>query len=139
MTVYVMMKDAASLHKKVKPCPMTLPIEPHTLRELITASVEACIRAYRERAMASKNPSPLSDEAFGGMEALGKFAFGVHYNDREINVSRAVANALQALEDGLVRVFYENTELTELDTPLALPEGATLTFVRLTFLTGRMW
>ena len=30
-------------------------------------------------------------------------------------------------------------ELNELDAPLTLPEGATLTFIRLTFLTGRMW
>ena len=139
MTVQVMLKNPSNLRKPIEPFPMTLADEPHTLRRLITACVDACIAAYRERAKESQNPTPLSDEAFAGMEALGKFAFGVHYNDREIDRTKAVANALLAVEDGLVRIFHEEEELTELDAPLSLPEGATLTFIRLTFLTGRMW
>ena len=139
MTVYVMLKNPSNLHRAVKPCPMVLTAEPHNLRELITACVDACITAYRERAKESQNPTPLSDEEFAGMEALGKFAFGVHYNDREIDRTKAAATALQAVEDGLVRIFHGEEELTEADAPLALPEGATLTFIRLTFLTGRMW
>ncbi len=139
MTVQIMMKHPGSLTKKVKACPLTLQAAPATLRELITACVDACIAAYRERAKESQNPAPLSDEDFAGMEALGKFAFGVHYNDKEIDRAKAVATALQAVEDGLVRIFHGEEELTGLDAPLALPEGATLTFIRLTFLTGRMW
>lgn len=139
MTIRVMLKNPSNLHKPVKPCPMELATDPHTLRELITACVDSCIKAYRERAKESQNPTPLTDEDFAGMEAIGKFAFGVHYNDREIDRNKAVANALQAVEDGLVRIFLGDGELTELDTPLTLPKGATLTFIRLTFLTGRMW
>ena len=139
MTIHVMMKNPSNLHKAVKTCPMELATEPHTLRELITACVDACIIAYRDRAKESQNPTPLTDEEFTGMEAIGKFAFGVHYNDREIDRSKAVATAVQAVEDGLVRIFHGDEELTEPDAPLALPEGATLTFIRLTFLTGRMW
>lgn len=139
MTVYVMLKNPSNLHRAVKPCPMVLATEPHTLRELITACVDACITAYRERAKESQNPTSLSDEEFAGMEALGKFAFGVHYNDKEIDRTKAAATALQAVEDGLVRIFHGEEELTEPDALLTLPEGATLTFIRLTFLTGRMW
>ena len=139
MTVYVMLKNPSNLHRAVKPCPMELATEPHTLRELITACVDACITAYRERTKESQNPTPLSDEEFAGMEALGKFAFGVHYNDKEIDRTKAAATALQAVEDGLVRIFHGEEELTEADAPLTLHEGATLTFIRLTFLTGRMW
>ncbi len=139
MTIYVMMKNPSALHKQVKAYPMVLSTTPHTLRELVVACVEACVTAYRRRAKDSQNPTPLSDEDFAGMEALGKFAFGVHYNDREINLPKATDTALQAVEDGLVRIFREDEELTELDAPLSLPEGATLTFIRLTFLTGRMW
>ena len=139
MTVYVMLKNPSNLHRAVKPCPMELATEPHTLRALITACVDACITAYRERAKESQNPTPLSDEQFAGMEALGKFAFGVHYNDKEIDRTKAAATTLQAVEDGLVRIFHGEEELTEPDAPLTLPEGTTLTFIRLTFLTGRMW
>jgi hypothetical protein len=62
----------------------------------------------------------------GGLKSIGSRAF-------------QGCTALQAVEDGLVRIFREDEELTELDAPLSLPEGATLTFIRLTFLTGRMW
>lgn len=139
MTVNVMIKDPSRLHKQVKAHPVELSATPHTLRELIALCVEACVAAYRKRAEESLNPTPLTDEEYAGMEAIGKFAFGVHYNDREIDRSKAVANALQAVEDGIVRIFHGEEELTELDAPLTLPEGAPLTFIRLTFLTGRMW
>ena len=139
MTVNVIIKDPSRLHKQVKAYPMELSAPPRTLRELITLCVESCVTAYRKRAKESINPAPLSDEVFAGMETVGKFAFGVHYNDKEIDRQGATATALQAVEDGIVRIFWEDSELTALDAPLALPEGATLTFIRLTFLTGRMW
>ncbi len=138
MTVFIMMKNPSNLHKQVKAIPLVLPTEPRTLHELIAACVEVCVSAYRERAQASSRPVPLSEEAFAGMEALGKFAFGVHYNDKEIDLPKAIETALQAVEDGLVRIFLENEELTDLNAPLRLTEGATFTFIRLTFLTGRM-
>jgi hypothetical protein len=136
MTIYVMMKNPSALHKQVKAYPVVLSTTPHTLRELIAACVDACITAYRNRAKESHPPSPLSDEEFAGMEALGKFAFGVHDNDKEIDRNKAVTNALQAVEDGLVRIFKGGEELTELDGVLDIAEGETLTFVRLTMLTG---
>lgn len=139
MIVHVIVKNPSNLHRQVKACPMSLPSDPHTLRELISVCVEACVTAYGERAQASQNPAPLSDEDYIAMENLGKFAFGVHYNDRKINLPKAIDTALQAFEDGLVRIFHDEEELSELDAPLTLPEGATLTFIRLTFLTGRMW
>lgn len=139
MTVYIMMKHPSNLHKQVKAVPLVLHAEPRTLRELISACVEVCVSAYRERAQASKCPAPLSDESFADMKALGKFAFGVHYNDREVDISTAVATALQAVQDGLVRIFSEDGELTDLNAPLQLAEGTTLTFIRLAMLTGRMW
>ena len=139
MTIYVMMKQPSNLHKQVKAIPLVLPTKPNTLRELIAACVEVCVRAYRERAQASNSPAPLSDEAFADMEALGKFAFGVHYNDREVDLPTAIETAQQAVEDGLVRIFSEDGELTDLHAPLQIAEGTTLTFIRLAMLTGRMW
>ncbi len=139
MTIQIIMKYPGNLTKKVKAYPVNLPTTPRTLRELVAACVETCVEAYRARAMAAENPAPLTDDAFEGMRELGKFAFGVHYNQKEIHLKAATETAIQAVEDGLVRIFWEEEELTDLDTPLTLPEGATLTFIRLTFLTGRMW
>ena len=95
--------------------------------------------AYLARAEAARNPAPVGEEAFADMEELGKFAFGVHDNTNRINSKEAAETAIQAVEDGLVRVFLEQEELTNPDAPLEIPEGAALTFVRLTMLSGRMW
>ena len=48
-------------------------------------------------------------------------------------------NACQCFSDGLVRVFRNEEELTELDGPVRLWEGDCLTLIRLTFLSGRLW
>ena len=46
---------------------------------------------------------------------------------------------LQAFGDGLVRIFVDEEEVTELDADLSLKEGSEVVFLRLTFLTGLMW
>ena len=48
-------------------------------------------------------------------------------------------NALQCFLDGLVRIFRNEEELSELDQSAGLREGDILTLIRLTFLSGRMW
>ena len=84
-------------------------------------------------------PTPLTDEQFDGMRELGKFAFGVHYNENEIDEAKAIETAVEAVADGLVRVFKGNEEITELDSELEITDGDVFTFVRLTMLSGRMW
>jgi len=42
------------------------------------------------------------------------------------------------LGDG-IRVIVGGTEITQLDTPLEIQDGDVLTFIRLTFLAGRLW
>ena len=112
---------------------------PRTFRELIGEAVKSCIEAYKTRARAEENPPPLTDEQFESMRELGKFAFGVHYNENEIDESKAIETAVEAVADGLVRVFKGNEEITELDSELEITEGDVFTFVRLTMLSGRMW
>ena len=132
--ICVSLKHMGNIAKKVKPHPFILENTPSTLRELITESVRACIRAYEARAQNAENPLPLTDEQFAGMREVGKFAFGVHYN--EINEEKAIAAAVGAVEDGLVRIFKGNGELTALDEGIDVAEGDVFTFVRLTMLTG---
>ena len=108
-------------------------------RELIEESVKSCISAYKARANSAKNPTPLTDEQFDGMREIGKFAFGVHYNENEIDEAKAIETAIDAVTDGLVRVFKGNDEITDLDAEIEIAEGDVFTFVRLTMLSGRMW
>ena len=139
--IYVTMKHMGNVTKKVKEYPLFLSKTPGTFRELIEESVKSCISAYKARANNSKNPNPtpLTDEQFDGMREIGKFAFGVHYNENDIDEAKAIQTAIDAVTDGLVRVFKGNDEITDLDAEIEIAEGDVFTFVRLTMLSGRMW
>ena len=137
--IYVVLKHMGNVTKKVKEYPFLLGKTPRTFRELIEESVKSCISAYKARANSAKNPTPLTDEQFDGMREIGKFACGVHYNENEIDEAKAIQTAIDAVTDGLVRVFKGNDEITDLDAEIEIAEGDVFTFVRLTMLSGRMW
>lgn len=137
--IYVAIKHMGNVTKKVKEHPFVLGGTPHTFRELIEESVKSCIDAYKTRATNAKDPAPLTDEQFDGMREIGKFAFGVHYNENDVDEAKAIQTAIDAVQDGLVRVFKDNVEITDLDAEIEISEGDVFTFVRLTMLSGRMW
>ena len=137
--IYIALKHMGNVTKKVKEYPFILSNTPRTFRELIEESVRSCIDAYKERANNAKNPTPLTDEQFDGMREIGKFAFGVHYNENDVDEAKAIQAAIDAVTDGLVRVFKGNDEITDLDAGIEISEGDVFTFVRLTMLSGRMW
>ncbi len=137
--IYVSLKHMGNVTKKVKEYPFILSNTPHTFRELIEESVKSCIDAYKARATNAKDPAPLTDEQLDGMREIGKFAFGVHYNENEVDEAKATHTAIEAVQDGLVRVFKGNDEMTDLDAEIEISEGDVFTFVRLTMLSGRMW
>ena len=137
--IYVALKHIGNVTKKVKEYRFLLNRTPRTFRELIEESVRSCISAYRARATNAKEPAPLTDEQFDGMREIGKFAFGVHYNENAIDEEKSIEAAIGAVSDGLVRVFKGNDEITDLDAEIDISEGDVFTFVRLTMLSGRMW
>ena len=61
------------------------------------------------------------------------------FKEKKADPGKAVANAIQCWEDGLVRVFMNDEELAELDAPLTIEAQAVFTFMRLTFLAGSIW
>ncbi len=137
--IFVALKHMGNITKKVKEYPFYLSKTPYTFRELIEESVKTCIEMYKLRINNAKNPSPLTEEQFYAMQEIGKFAFGVHYNEKEIDEGKAVETAIDAVKDGLVRVFKGNDEIIELDSHMDISEGDVFTFVRITMLSGRMW
>ena len=139
MQIYVAMKHMGNVTKNVKKYPFLLSKTPHTVRELIEESVKSCIDAYKARETNANNPTPLTDEQFDGMREVGKFAFGVHYNENDVDEAKAIQTAIDAVTDGLVRVFKGNDEITDFDAEIEISEGDVFTFVRLTMLSGRMW
>lgn len=137
--IYVAMKHMGNITKKIKNYPFMLQKKPCTVMELVEEMVISCVSSFKERAKNAKSPMPLTDEQYAAMQEIGKLAFGVHYNEKEIDSEKAVQVASDAVKDGLVRIFKDNEELTDLNEKIDITEGDSFTVVRLTMLSGRMW
>lgn len=137
MRIYIRMKAAGKHRDVLEPTPYTIPDGISNLRQLLTAVVESEVDRYN-----GKSPQTVSFLTAGQLDsqaAVGKISFGAVFSDRKAGKGKAVENAIRCWQDGLVRVFLNGTELTELDAGLSIPEDGELTFIRLTFLAGRMW
>ena len=69
----------------------------------------------------------------------GKVGFGSIYNLKKADLQKAQDNAIQAFEDGMFAVFYNEEQLESLTQTIDLELKHTFTFIRLTFLAGSYW
>jgi len=69
----------------------------------------------------------------------GKAGFGSIYNQKEADLQKAQENAVQAFEDGMFAVFYNDEQLESLTQIIDLSLQHTFVFIRLTFLAGSYW
>lgn len=112
---------------------------PATTAELIVAVVIRQVQEYNERLDQNDLLKYLTDAEIEEKATSGKVSFGVNYNGLPADAEKAIRNALQSFEDGIFRVFLNDTELESLDEIIQLQEGDKLTFIRLTMLAGRIW
>ena len=105
------------------------------LKELVRIEVER----YLEKSVDRQVIPYLTAEEVEAGAAAGKVGFGRIYSEKKPDLEQAQENALQCFTDGLVRVFQNETELTELDGKMELKAGDTFTLIRFTFLAGRLW
>lgn len=139
MQVYVRVKAVGKRKDVLQPTPYSLPDSVGSLRQLLSAFVESEVERYNQKEADAYLMPWLTARQIDDMAATGKVGFGGIFSDRKADREQATQNAIQCWEDGMVRVLMDETELTELDTALAVTEGAVFTFIRLTFLAGRMW
>jgi len=81
----------------------------------------------------------LTQEEIDAQAQTGKIGFGQRFDSKDANLPKAVESALSAFSDGLYRVFADEREATFLDELLNLRDGSKIAFIRLTFLSGRLW
>lgn len=141
MRLSINVKQLGKRKPAVAPISFEYPKKPSTLRELLQMTVSICVKEYNQRREEPSCDTPLSEEQINNAATVGKIAFGFSYNTKKADEQEAIDTALLAFEDGLFRLFLEEEELeyTQLDNPLTIEEGQTLTFIRLTMLAGRMW
>lgn len=140
MILKINLKQIGERRQKIAPVDFEYHPVPKTVRELIVQTVISCVNSYNERARTGENHTKaLSERQVADMAGIGKIAFGINYGGKEQPLDKAIDNALQSFEDGIYRIFLNDSELEELDAEIDVSENDSLTFIRLTMLAGRMW
>lgn len=137
MLVYVRVKSLRKRRSEL--LEYRLPDGIGTVGELIEAFVKEEVKRFNEKDTDLPLISVLSAEDIEASSKSGKVAFGRLYSEAKADESIAVNAALSAFRDGLFRILMDETELKSLDEAITIREGAVFTFIRLTFLAGRMW
>ena len=139
MDIYVRVKAIGKRKDILAPTPYTIPDGICSLRQLLIAVVQKEVAQYNSKEAEAQLIPFLTQQELDDQAKIGKVSFGTIYSDKKADPGKAVANAIQCWEDGLVRVFMNDEELAELDAPLTIEAQAVFTFMRLTFLAGSIW
>jgi len=139
MNIYIKLKSAGKRRPVLESTPYYLPDGVNSLRQLLEMVVLQETEKYNSRGTENMLVPFLTEAEISDRSTVGKVGFGRLYSDKKIDPEKAVETALQGFEDGLFRVVINNMEITEIDKPLAINENDVLTFIRLTFLAGRLW
>lgn len=139
MDIYVRVKAIGKRKDILAPTPYTIPDGICSLRQLLTAVVQKEVAQYNSKETETQLIPFLTQQELEDQAKIGKVSFGTIYSDKKADPDRAVTNAIGCWEDGLVRVFMDEEELTDLDAPLTIEAQSVLTFIRLTFLAGSIW
>ncbi len=134
MNIYFIRKRNGS-RKELGRHPFTFDEAPSTLRQLLT---EFTLHGLRE-AQTVVSDIPLTEEEIAAQSEEGRVKFASRYGENHDTPERALQVMLQAFADGLVRIFVDDEEVTDLDVALSLKEGSEVVFLRLTFLAGLLW
>lgn len=108
------------------------------LKLVVQQQVEAFnVKSFElENEDSSKNPQ---ENYLNILTDTGKIGFGSIYNQKKADLGKAQENAIQAFEDGMFAVFYNDEQLNNLTQNINLSLQYTFTFIRLTFLAGSYW
>lgn len=139
MNIYVNMKLAGKRKEVLNKVLYELGEGISTLEELLTAFVKAEVEKYNQKETDCQVIAYLTNREIEEQASVGKVGFGRIYSEKKANLEKAVQNAIQCFEDGLVRIFQGDVELTQLKQTVQVKEGDCFTFIRLTFLAGRLW
>ena len=139
MKIYANVKKAGSRRNALEKKEYDVPFSECRLGQIIAFFVEKEVQAFNSRSESGDMLTYLTEKDITAAASEGKVGFGSVYRDKKADLADAVKNALECFEDGLVRVFLNGEEITGINQEIKLSEGDVFTFMRLTFLSGRMW
>lgn len=109
------------------------------LEDLLSACVKNEVKQYNELRTNTNLISFLSNSSINDQAESGKVGFGDLNNTQMANLDKSLKIVLQGFIDGLFVVFINNEEVKSLDQEINLDETSSVTFLRLSFLTGTFW
>ena len=152
MKIRINVKGASRKKAAIVQMTCDYPDRQMTVEEFLAETVRQNVREYNARKDAAEilrlfsneggKNSPLNEqfeEHIQNSAASGKVAYGDPMDSRKADEEKAVENALQCFDDGMVALFADGVRYTEREEKIALKELSEVTFIRLTFLAGRMW
>ncbi|UZT95930.1 hypothetical protein ODZ84_11795 [Chryseobacterium fluminis] len=113
-----------------------------SLKNLLQRIVEQQVEAFNSKSfeLEDKDITKTPQENYLNiLTDTGKSGFGSIYNEKKADPEKAKVNVLQAYEDGLFAVFYNDEQLESLTQTIDLSLKYPFTFIRLTFLAGSYW
>ena len=139
MRIYISIKQAGKKKGVLSDLPFEVPDPLITLAVLLKLIVIENVKNYNAKKPDSDFVALLTQESIDAQAAAGKVGFGRRFGIKDADLEKAVETAFLAFRDGLYRVFLDDQEILNLDDGLLLHEGSKIAFIRLTFLSGRMW
>jgi len=139
LNIYMKLKSVGKRRPILENVPYNLPEGISTLRQLIESIVRQEVEKHNSRGLENMVIPFFTEAEIAEQSTVGKVGFGRIYSDKKADADKAVETALLGFEDGLFRVLINEKEATDLDSTLEIIENDTLTFIRLTFLAGRLW
>ena len=136
MILQINVKQLGRKRDVLAPVQYALPQKPETLRELLHLLVAREVEQYNTPAVKIFSENDLKSIS----EINGRIVFASQADERQyVDLLQAQHIAIQGFEDGLFRLFINDNEAADLDSPLEINENDRITILRLTMLAGRMW
>lgn len=139
MKIYIKIKSIGKKRPVLDNVPYTISDNIKTVREFISALVEIEVKKYNQKGTDMQLVPFLRSEEIEEQATVGKIGFGRIFSEKKADLEKAVENACQCYEDGMVRIFQNEEELGALDDTLSINANDCFTFIRFTFLAGRLW
>ena len=139
MQIYINMKTTGSRKPPLVKTPYEIPDSVSSVKEFLRSLVKIEVEQYNQRNADDTLIKYLTETQIEEQTVIGKVGFSRACSKKKPNLKKAVENALQCYQDGLVRVFRNGQELEQLEETVHFKQGDEITLIRLTFLAGRMW
>ena len=139
MKVFITVKQAGKRKSCLSQVEHEISGDAVCLKALIEEIVLHNVKAYNNKKVDSLITNFLTSDEIEEMAQKGKVGFRERYNIEKQDPQKAVSNAIQAFEDGIYRVFINDNEIENLQTPISLKENDHLAFIKFIMLAGGMW